>query len=62
VASSNVTEAIINVCKEKQITTICMGQPAFKMPRVLFEISKYRKFIEALSEMHIDLIIIAQTL
>ena len=33
VQSPYVTESIIKVCKEKQITTICMGQPAFKLPQ-----------------------------
>ena len=43
VASANVLDEIIKTCQEKQITTICMGQPAFKMPSTLFSISKYKK-------------------
>ena len=59
VPSESVTEAIIATCKEKQITTICMGHPAFKMPQAAFQIGKYKKFLKALAEMKIDLIIIA---
>ena len=57
--SEEVTETIIEVCKENNITTICMGQPSFKMPSTLFKIGKYKKFMTKLAEMRIDLIIIA---
>ncbi|MGO5522952.1 sensor protein KdpD [Phocaeicola plebeius] len=59
VFSESITEAIIETCREKQITTICMGHPAFKMPQTIFQIGKYKKFLRALTEMKIDLIIIA---
>ena len=59
VANDHVTEAIIEICKERKITTICMGQPAFKMPKSLFQIGRYRKFLQELAIMKIDLIIIA---
>lgn len=59
VASANVLDEIIKTCQEKQITTICMGQPAFKMPSTLFSISKYKKFLAYLAQMNIDLIILA---
>lgn len=59
IASSNVFETIIETCRKHQITTICMGQPAFKIPKVFFDIPKYKRFIASLSEMRIDLIIIA---
>ena len=59
VASANVLDEIIKTCQEKQITTICMGQPAFKMPSTLFSISKYKKFLASLAQMNIDLIILA---
>ena len=59
IASESVTDAIIKTCKENQITTICMGHPAFKMPGAIFKISEYKNFLQALSDMRIDLIIIA---
>lgn len=59
IASENVTDAIIDVCRENQITAICMGHPAFKMPKVFLEMGRYKKFLRALSGMKIDLIIIA---
>ena len=59
VASNNITESITEVCRENKITTICMGQPSFKMPKTLFKIGSYKKFLEELAVMKIDLIIIA---
>ena len=59
VASNNITESITEVCRENRITTICMGQPSFKMPKTLFKIGSYKKFLEELAAMKIDLIIIA---
>ena len=59
VQSPHVTESIINVCKEKQITTICMGQPAFKLPQAYIKIHYYKKFIHFLAQANIDLLILA---
>ena len=59
IPSDEVEETIIQVCKEQKITTICMGQPAFRMPQTLFKIGTYKKFIQNLAEMKIDLLIIA---
>lgn len=59
IPASNVIDSIIGVCRENHITTLCMGQPSFNMPGALFKIKEYRKFLHALAEMRIDLIIIA---
>ena len=59
VQSPHVTESIIKVCKEKQITTICMGQPAFKLPQAYIKIHYYKKFIHFLAQANIDLLILA---
>ena len=59
VVSDNVEQAIIDVCKENHITTICMGHPSLAYPRVFFNIGKYRFLLNSLAEMKIDLIIIS---
>lgn len=59
VTSADVPGEILKTCRERQITTVCMGQPVFKMPSVLFHIAKYRNFLNSLAEMDIDLIILA---
>ncbi len=59
VASSDVTGEIIRTCRERQITTVCMGLPAFRFPFAPLYILKYRRFLRSLAEMDIDLIILA---
>lgn len=59
IQSSDIMGSIVNVCKERQITTVCMGQPAFKIPQVFFVIQRYKKLVEFLSKANIDLIIVA---
>ncbi|MEG1643566.1 MAG: sensor protein KdpD [Bacteroidales bacterium] len=58
IQSNDVLGSIIEVCRTKQITIICMGQPSFSMPYALINIVKYRKFLTALAKMNIDLIIL----
>ncbi len=59
VPSEDVTNAVIQVCKEQKITTICMGQPSFQIPHTFFKIGSYKRFMHNLAEMKIDLLIIA---
>jgi len=59
VQSSDIMGSIVNTCKERQITTVCMGQPAFKIPQVFFVINRYKKLVDFLSKANIDLIIVA---
>ena len=59
VHSPHILESIIKVAIEKQITTICTGIPALKLPQTIFTVSKYKNFMKSLSENNIDLIILA---
>ena len=59
VSAEDIPQAIIATCREYHITAICMGHPAFKMPGAMFKILGYKQFLRVLSEMKIDLIIIA---
>lgn len=59
VQSRDVLDAIIQTCKERQITTVLMGSPAFNLPQSLFMVLKYRKFVSELAQANIDLIILA---
>lgn len=58
VASSNIIDEIIETCRDRQITTVCMGHPAFSFPAVLVNIPKYKKFLRFLAETDTDLIIL----
>ncbi|WP_018666969.1 sensor protein KdpD [Bacteroides gallinarum] len=59
VQSKDVMGSIVAACKEKQITTVCMGSPSFALPQSLFLVMKYRKFVNELTQANIDLIILA---
>ena len=59
VQSRDVLDAVVRVCKERQITTVCMGSPAFRFPQSLFMVLKYRKFVSELAQANVDLIILA---
>lgn len=57
--SESVTDSIVQVCKEKAITTLCIGKPSFSIRSLLFSSYRYRKLLNSLSQLNIDLIIIA---
>jgi len=59
IQSSDIIGTIIKVCKERQITTVCMGSPSFNIPKVFFSVTRYKKFIDSLSRANIDLIILS---
>lgn len=55
VQSRNVLKTIVDVCRERQITTLCMGTLDFHVHNLL----GYRQFFLGLREAHVDLIILA---
>lgn len=55
VQSKDILNSILKVCREKQITTVCMGSPDFRLPKAL----KYKKFLAGLTQEKIDLIILS---
>lgn len=57
--SGSVTDSIVQICKEKAITTLCIGKPSFSIRSLLFSSYRYRKLLNSLSQLNIDLIIIA---
>lgn len=59
VASSDIMQTIIDVCRERHITTVCIGQPTLGWRKIL-KIYRYGYFLKNLSEMDIKLIIFPQ--
>lgn len=57
--SDNFLTKTIELCEQLHITTLCMGHPAFNLPRSLFHIVKYRHFLQNLRKLNIDLIIVS---
>lgn len=59
VQSRDVLESIVAACREKQITTVCMGSPSLRLPRAVCTVPAYRKFLDNLAQANVDLIILA---
>lgn len=59
VASPDVIQTIIDVCRERHVTTVCIGQPDLNWSKI-FKIHRYGYFLKNLSEMDIKLIIFPQ--
>lgn len=59
VQSDNIVDSIIDVCKERKISTVCMGKPSFLWRSLIPSIFRYRKLVNGLSGLNIDLIILA---
>ncbi|MFV0545252.1 MAG: sensor protein KdpD [Bacteroides sp.] len=59
VKSPDVLDMIVKICKEQQITVICLGHPNFNFRTAFFQLKKYRFFLSSIAQMNIDLIILA---
>lgn len=59
VAAPDVIQAVLDVCRERHVTTVCIGQPTFNWSKI-FKIHRYVYFLKNLSEMDIKLIIFPQ--
>lgn len=59
IQSNDVLGAVVKACKEKQITSVCMGSPSLKLPGAVFSVLKYRSFLDNLAQAGVDLIILA---
>lgn len=57
VQSRHLSRSIVEVCRQRQITTVCMGKPSFRLSSLIFSVFQYRKLLNELSLLHIDLII-----
>lgn len=59
VQSKDVLGSIICTCREKQISTICMGSPYLRLPKAFWAVPAYKKFLDNLAQANVDLIILA---
>ena len=60
VVSDNISQSIVEFCRQQHASMLCMGQPSFSTPRLLMRAGRYRKFLSELKEMDVDLVIFAQ--
>lgn len=59
VQSDRIIDSIIKVCREQQISTVCMGRPIFGFWNIFVKAWRYRKLVNRLTMLNIDLIILA---
>jgi len=59
VKSNNVPASIVKVAEEKQITTICIGLPRFRLLQILTKTSSFSRLLKRISGSDIDLVILS---
>ena len=59
VQSKDVLGSIVRTCRERQITTICMGSPRLRVSNAFCAVFAYKKFLAHLAQANVDLIILA---
>lgn len=59
VKESNIAEAIMRICVEKEITTVCIGKPHLSLLQVIWSTNVFNKLLKGLSVNDIDLIILS---
>lgn len=56
---TNIAEAIMQTCIEKEITTVCIGKPHLNLLQVIISTGVFNKLLKSLSVNDIDLIILS---
>ncbi|MCE7067040.1 universal stress protein [Dyadobacter sp. CY326] len=59
VQSANISEAIIEVAEQRQITTICVGKPHITLIKVILATNLFNNLLKKLSSSDIDLVILS---
>ncbi len=59
VQSKDVLGSIVRTCRERQITTICMGSHRIRVSNALCAVFAFKKFLANLARANVDLIILA---
>jgi two-component system sensor histidine kinase KdpD len=59
VEDKNITDAILDVVKQKQVTTVCIGKPHLSLFKVILSTTIFNKLLHNLSSSNIDLIILS---
>lgn len=57
--SNNVAQAIIEVIKEKEITTVCLGKPHISPIQILFKTGLFNQLMKTMSTNETDLVILS---
>ena len=59
VESSNITDAMLKVVEDKNITTVCIGKPHFNLFKIIMATTIFRRLLNSLSASNVDLVILS---
>ena len=59
IQSPRITDTLLAVVKEKDITTVCIGKPHFNLFKVILSTAIFKKLLNSLSEFKVDLLILS---
>lgn len=57
--TNNIADAIMEVVKEKDITTVCLGKPHLNLFQIMLKTSVFNQLLKALSKNNVDLVILS---
>jgi two-component system sensor histidine kinase KdpD len=59
VSVPDIGNAILEVVKEKQITTICIGKPHLRLWQIILHTGIFNQLLRALTENDVDVVILS---
>jgi two-component system sensor histidine kinase KdpD len=59
VENKKITDAILKIVEQKQITTVCIGKPHLSLFKVILSTSIFRRLLNNLSSSNVDLVILS---
>jgi two-component system sensor histidine kinase KdpD len=59
IESKNITDGILKIVEQKQITTVCIGKPHFNLFKVILSTTIFSRLLNNLSLSNIDLVILS---
>lgn len=59
IENSNITKTIIQLCEEKQITTVCLGKPHINILGIILATNVFKTLLTRLTNEKIDLVILS---
>ncbi len=59
VENKKITDAILKIVEQKQITTVCIGKPHYSLIKAILSTSLFRRLLNTLSLSNVDLVILS---
>jgi two-component system sensor histidine kinase KdpD len=59
IEENKITEGILKVVEQKNITTVCIGKPHLNLFKVILSSNVFNKLLNSLSSLKIDLVILS---